>query len=701
MPDFGFHDWLDAQLRNVPLPANLLARLAQNGPQTSAEDARLDAALRNVPLPPGFEARLSRIARRSRGRQLALAASVVVAAGLGLAGYATWMGQASGPAAGPVTMVARNQTGPRAKSGAASRPLASRVARAPKPAATAPAVARASTASSITAPSSTVPSTTASTGTAPAATTDQIRPVQPPQPVAMRELPGVEQITALGSSLRQAAEAKRRSQAALGAGGALDRLPDLDVLDTLVSRRGVSPPRLPGYDLLFQLKHGEHPFVSPARHPALAVSRLPLTLDTASYDLAWRAARSGQLSTTDELRIEDFLAAQHYLVPAAPRGGLSLLSAGSPSPLGSKGLYLLQWMVQAATRNALQHPPTRLVVAVEMSWQMRSGGRWEATQRALSHLVSEMNDADRLTLVGFGEQARTLAAEAHGPEIKALLESDNFALPKGSADVAQAAQAVTEAIGAAGSTDHLRVVIITAKSHAASAKAVAAQQTLAPLSDRKIPWQIVCLTPAGAPSAGPDSVMHDWALAAGGKVASADCAAQVHDLLLESLMDRSSAVANGVSLKLTFSPRVVTGYRLLGHEAVTLTGPAGDPLALDLHADQMATGLYEVWIKPTGDEVAVTAELTWRDASTNQPHRTVQSLRRSQLAPSFSRAPAWFQQGVVAAKAAEALRGSYYAMGPHPCAQVLELANQVDPRVYKQRDFQDLLSLLHQAEKGR
>src|SRR5574340_734983 len=74
---------LDAQLRNVALPEDLLERLKDVGPR---EDQILDAVLCDVPLPAGFLARLQQIGhrprRRLRGRQLAMAACLFVAAGL-------------------------------------------------------------------------------------------------------------------------------------------------------------------------------------------------------------------------------------------------------------------------------------------------------------------------------------------------------------------------------------------------------------------------------------------------------------------------------------------------------------------------------------------------------------------------------------------------------------------------------------------
>src|ERR1700722_18541793 len=56
--NFGSDPWLDARLRNVPLPVGMLARLSQVG---SPSDEQLDAVIRDVPVPEGLCQRLLQI----------------------------------------------------------------------------------------------------------------------------------------------------------------------------------------------------------------------------------------------------------------------------------------------------------------------------------------------------------------------------------------------------------------------------------------------------------------------------------------------------------------------------------------------------------------------------------------------------------------------------------------------------------------
>ena len=223
-----------------------------------------------------------------------------------------------------------------------------------------------------------------------------------------------------------------------------------------------------------------------------------------------------------------------------------------------------------------------------------------------------------------------------------------------------------------------------------------ASQSLAALADAKIPWQIVRMSAAGV-----DSQSTELAEQGHGEISTVNSAADVHAMLLKKLVGRSSTIAGGVTLKLTFSSRQVSGYRLLGHESSTLTGAPTGPLEIDFQADEAATALVELTLKPGGEGPVAAAELSWRDPASGRPRREVRVIKREDLTGAFSKAPPWLQQGAIAAKAAEALRGSYFAPVSHPAGQVLSVAEQVDPRVAEQPDFRGLLDLLRQAEKRR
>lgn len=672
MPDHGFDEWMDAQLRNVPVPRDLHERLAASRPADQPSDEKLDAALRDVAVPVHLERHLRRIPWQYRAtwwwKGAALAASVLLV--VSAAAYLTLWPAVDAPRQQKVAANAKRTRSAEPQKPAEAEKLAAPSDRQPREPKSAPRRQQ---------PIEVV------LGETHEATQER-----------QKDLPrAIEKVANVGSSFKEAIDAKLRAQSALGAGGRIASLPALDVFEPSPAR-GIEPPRIRGYDMLFQLRHGEHPFVSPAVHRELQISRVPFTFRTSSYDLAAAEIEQGRLPATDEIHVEDFLAAQRYPLGDPPANGLALHAAATPSPFGQRGLHLLQLAVQGAKMSNPKRPAARLIAVVDTSSAMQFEARWQTVRRALSMLGEHLAPGDRLTLIGFAEQPRVLAEGATREELEKLLASDALSQASGSADILSAIQSACEAVQAVPSADPRRVVFVTPRAEFGDGELDRAVESLSQLTAAGIPWQIVRVAPSDD-----DARLRDLAAKARGKVADAGSADELHAALVEMLGGRSSTVARGVSMTVTFNPKVVVSYRMLGHEAATLTGEAGDPLQVDLLAEQTATAMYELWLRPAAEGDVAYVELVWHDPRSGQPRRRVQPIRRSHVSGSFSQAPAWLQQGILAAKTAEFLRGSYYVPGSRRLGQLLDLAAEVDSAAAEQAEFRALVELIGQADKLR
>jgi Ca-activated chloride channel family protein len=694
MPEFGFDDWIDAQLRSVPVPPNLLERLAEAGARPHPADVQIEAALRNVTVPVNLQSRLRRIARRGGvtpfWRQVATAASLFIAVGLAGIGY---VGVITG-AFDSDRQVARVD-----KSLPTQSPAARQQNNADGQFAARPAVDR--TPDKIAAPR-----VAAASAGGPTDETHDLKgivaknAVVPPPIIAPSAIVRTE----------ETAKAQSPEQVALGASGTFDRVPDLDAFE-MARPNGVAPPKDRGYDLLFQLKNGEHPFVALANNDGLASTRLPFTFRTASFDAAADALAAGQLPPPDEIRVEDFLAAQESSLPEPPPAGLALHYAGSPSPLVNNPsamsgvqarqdqLHLLQLAIQAASYDPHERYPNWLIVAVDASSQMRSGARMAAVRRALSKLADHMRDGDRVTLVRFADEPRILAEKISAAQLDKLVASDALLAPAGSPDIVEGIHAAWEIARDTRTLNPRHVVVITADGGNFDPQAVApAGEQLAQLAAMNIPWRIVRL-------AAVENDLH-WSELTDrsngkGKIVPAGCGDEIYASMIEALTNWPTLVADDVTVTVKFNPREVTGYRLIGHEATTLTGLSPDPVVVDLGPDQVAKGLFEVTIKPGTGKLIASVEINWRHPPTGQMARIVRPILREELAQSFAQAPAWFQEGVIAAKGAEFLRGSHYAPTARPMRQLLDLASKVDQGLANEADFHRLVELLKQADKLR
>jgi Ca-activated chloride channel family protein len=230
------------------------------------------------------------------------------------------------------------------------------------------------------------------------------------------------------------------------------------------------------------------------------------------------------------------------------------------------------------------------------------------------------------------------------------------------------------------------------------------QQQLAEAASHGTPLHVVDLSQQKEA----DPQLQKFAAAAQGAVHTAANADQVRWALREVVSGQSQIVARDAQLRVTFNPKAVLEYRLLGHEATLLAGLLPEHPQADFHDGQWATALYEVRLAPgAGGEVA-TAELTWYDGDQPRPEgqrRAQQHIERSQFADSFGQSAASLQVAALVAQTAEVLRRSPFVRTPRMAvalAHVWELATtQVDSRLYHRPSFQDFVAVVQQAIKAK
>jgi Ca-activated chloride channel family protein len=503
--------------------------------------------------------------------------------------------------------------------------------------------------------------------------------------------------------------ARRPRNLLFATNGASDRLPSLESVSQ-PANRGLAPPLVASYDLLSHLKTGERSFASPSADPQLASSLIPLKHDTSSYRLAQRYVGQGHLPAPEDVRIEDFLAAQCDHFPPTENKLVIRVAAG-PSPLGEPGLRLLEVGVQAGRIASAARSATDLTIAVDTSASMRHGRRLEMVRAAIRRLVAELTPADHVTLIGFSDDAELLADR---------LQVDGRRLPGDSAD-----RAATDRLLAA--VDHLvpdngtnvgagialagDAILRAAAEPSSRRQFVLLSDGLAELGSddgRQIGALLRSLTTAGvkfsvldvsgeAETSGP---LAELAAAGEGQAVRAADTDEMTVALTDALAGGPQTIAHSASLKVTFNPQVVHSYRLVGHATTTITGPASAATQVDLHAGAQAAGLFEIWLQPGGGDDVATAELTWHEPAGAGSQKLTQRISRLQFAKSFAESPLSLQAAVIASEAARALR-SYTATPARSFARVLDLASGANPLLQESDSFRQLVALVGQAEKVR
>lgn len=677
-PDSNFDAWLDTELREVPLPAGLLARLHK---VAELSDAELDADLQAVAIPAGLAKRLKwigeRETRRMRRYHLATAALLLVAVGLGYVGLTVGFLASLRPSAPP-----------------APHHLASQL--------------------KLKLPEESPPIETADD----LAIVLDLEPELPPelQPpgvefalsfpldgLALRPLPPWE----LPGNVDLMAD---KSMALWPLGSPVDNGDALEDLKKVagLKPRGINFPLVVGYDVAFLSRTGFHPFVAPALNPQLRSLAAPLSVDTESYDLARRYLDDGELPPRSELRTEEFLAAIDYQYPRPTKQALGVFVAGGPSPFHGNNLQLLHLGVQAKLASSSNRPAARLTLLVDASGSMSWGGRTEMIRQAFGRFAARMAPNDRVSLVVFSDQSYALVEDAsrgQREQLKAAIASLPADGPTNLAAGLRMAYSLAQR--STPSKDVANRVVLLTDGLAGMDEATAMQidRRLKEAAASGTQLHVIDLSQERE-EVEPPPFLSRLASKGGGRVHRATSVDQIDWALEAILTGRSQIVAADAQLRVTFNPKAVEVYRLLGHEPQTVVSLKPAPPEADFFAGQAATVLCELRLLPNAANDVAWVELTWRDPFSGESHRINQTVQRGQFVASLHQAPLPFQASAMVAETAEQLRGSlplFNPTWPNPGSleAVRQRSHQVDSRLLERPTYAAFLALLEKAATAR
>ena len=639
---------LDARLRDVPTPAGIAGRVA---PEVLFDDAAIDRLLVMVDLPSGLEDRTrSAMAAMREGSTLPLptppkssrragpggagggshgsplrrmrlwpaamdlfADGGAVAAALSIVALMFFAGtelsrRLAPPAVAPQRMADRGASPMRSDA-----PRVSTDDRVPL---------RAAEGGSRTGGSPQPP--TVVPGIAALATGDAIHAAQPARPA------------------QDPVEVRAAPAAAAGAGGG-DRGGRTGGIRALfLPTTGRQVPRVPAYDIAFEMTHGESPFIDPSRAAALAVNHPPLSLQTDSFDSLCEAARrdhgrpSGRRLRRGGMpvvRVEDVLAALPSTLPST-LGNAGLSGAGlvlsvdavrslRPSP----GSLLVEVCATAsplsAASTAAESAPLDAMLVLDQSSGPSASLSWQWLCRGLDRVIGQMGAADRLSLVVCGERPRLVALRADAATLTALLPELTREPMARFADF-DAAFRLIAAVGRregrpqrvvaaahADSLERCRAEGRAALSEWQAAQAAAPTPPVAPVTE------FVLIDPQQPRDAGGSTP--GAAAVAPGRVAADPIT--IGRAMLEHVFGRPTLVATGCRLEVAFDPARVSSYRIVGHRQTASDALAAiEPRPIELHAGETVRVVYEVIRRPGGTPPAaagvVSATLAWTPAAT-------------------------------------------------------------------------------------
>jgi hypothetical protein len=381
-------------------------------------------------------------------------------------------------------------------------------------------------------------------------------------------------------------------------------------------------PRMQGYDLVHEMTHGEQPLVDPAASPALAADSPPLCLHTNSFDR--RVYERGETRWTSGLRAEHVLAA----MPAhsRPRGREPLHAEPAGVRLELRAVTSLRVvlprsvLVEVAVAADQPSVPGRQPVNATIVLDRSAGGDplvWRWMCRGVAAVAAEMTADDRVSLIVGGSVPQLALKAGDAAAVAALadqLERQAPPLPTADLDalVRLAAQEGDPALQSrlivvahAATLAHARDDVRTALTAWHAALAECGGEPLECRSAAAVPRFIV--VDAAAPAEQPTRQ------ASFGRTPADPVA--IRRALVQHVFGRDTLVARQCRLDVSFDPRQVKKYRLVGYRQSAFESlSTGEPAAVDLHRGETARVVYEVFPADGFGKGAVGATVRWRGA---------------------------------------------------------------------------------------
>jgi len=110
--------------------------------------------------------------------------------------------------------------------------------------------------------------------------------------------------------------------------------------------------------------------------------------------------------------------------------------------------------------------------------------------------------------------------------------------------------------------------------------------------------------------------------------------------------------------------------------------------------------MFELELSPRAIAAIGNAELSWRDARSNEDQLARRSIELPQFAPTLAEAALPLQRATAVAAAAELLLGSYHVPPGVDRDDIMELAGSVDVALFDEPWRQQLLRILQSPPPG-
>ncbi|RME82610.1 MAG: DUF3520 domain-containing protein [Caldilineae bacterium] len=449
------------------------------------------------------------------------------------------------------------------------------------------------------------------------------------------------------------------------------------------------------YDAVFFQNYGVNPFVDTEDDH---LSTFAMDVDTASYTVARRFLRDGNLPDPDSVRVEEFVNYFKQDYPQPDDGAFAIHLEGAPSPFGNERHWLMRVGLQGKRIDPADRKDATLIFVIDISGSMDRENRLGLVKRSLRLLVEELRPSDRVGIVVYGSQGEVLLEPTSAENKELILAAIDMLRPGGSTN-AEEGLLLGYRLAARDLQPGRITRLILCSDGVANVGRTGPDSILEQVKGYVADGITLSTVGFGMGNYN-DVLMEQLANDGDGNYHYVDTLDEARRVFVENLTGTLQVIAKDAKVQVDFNPEVVRSYRLLGYENRRVKDEdfRNDEVdAGEVGAGHSVTALYELKFEGEAQGIAATVYVRYRDPDSGEVQEISRSLARADFVPSIDQTSPRFRLDAAVAEFAEILRDSYWAQDG-TMAAVLELAAPLVAELPDDPDVAEFVTLVQRAQ---
>ncbi|MDP2271610.1 MAG: von Willebrand factor type A domain-containing protein [Archangium sp.] len=389
-----------------------------------------------------------------------------------------------------------------------------------------------------------------------------------------------------------------------------------------------------------------------------ARSTFAIDVDTASYTWARRLIlESNSLPPADGIRIEEWVNAFDYALAAPKNAPFAISVEGAASPF-DESKTLVKVALQGRRVDEEQRKPAHLVFLVDVSGSMGGADRLPLAKRALEVLTRQLRPSDTVALVTYAGSSEVVLRPTSAAKQDQILAGIRSLTTGGGTNMGSGMDLAYQlAVGQVQRGTSTRVIVLT-DGDTNIGPNLTPEQMLASVHSHV--EEGVTLTTVGFGVGNyQGSALEQLADKGNGQALYVDSEKAIDRAFRQGLTGTLELIAKDVKVQVTFDPKVVSSYRLIGYENRDVKDDdfRNDKVdAGELGSGHAVTALYEVTLTSADGalgSVAVRGELP----DSKEVFEATEPITRAAVSHALNETGSDLRFATAVALGAELLRG--------------------------------------------